>query len=105
MLVMISCLFLFACAGGQLKKPVENVVEVETEEPLDQSGYIELEAGDESDFDLAVALMESGDYEQAVETLESVIQREQRLVAPFVNIGIAYHRIGNVEKAEINLEK
>ena len=85
MLVMISCLFLFACASGQLKKPVRDVVEVETKEPLDQSGYIELESGVESDFDLAVALMESGEYEQAAETLESVIQREPRLVAQYCN--------------------
>lgn len=101
--VILSCLFLFSCAGGQLEQRVEKVTE--TEEPVAAVAYIELEARIESDFQHAVALMDNGEYELAVETLESVIVRESRLIAPFINIAIAWRKAGNAEQAEKNLAK
>jgi tetratricopeptide (TPR) repeat protein len=103
--MMFSCLFLFSCASGQLPQAVEQVTEVKQSKPVETVTYIELEAGIESDFQHAVGLMENGEYASAVKKLESIISREQRLIAPFINIAIAYRKIGNTEKAEENLNK
>ena len=110
--VVISCLILLSCAGTKLEKPVEEEPEVpevtnETEqsETSDTGSYIELEPGIEEDFNRAIILMGSGDYEIAIATLESVIEREQRLVAPFINVAIAYRKTGDNEQAEQNLSK
>jgi Flp pilus assembly protein TadD len=40
---------------------------------------------------------------QAVSVLKSVIEREKRLPAPYVNIAIAYNRLGDAKAAEENL--
>ena len=103
--LMFSCLFLFSCASGQLPQGVEKVTEVKQSKPLEAVAHIELEAGIESDFQHAVALMENGEHALAAKTLETVINREQRLIAPFINIAIAYRKTGNTEQAEENLNK
>ena len=101
--LMFSCLLLFSCASGQLPQAVEQVTEVKQSIPVEATGFIELEAGIESNFQQAIVLMENGEYALAVKTLESVINREQRLIAPFINIAIAYRKTGNTEQAEKNL--
>jgi tetratricopeptide (TPR) repeat protein len=103
--LMFSCLLLFSCAGGQLPQGVEKITQVKVSKPVEALAYIELEAGIDSDFQQAVALMENGEYALAIKTLESVINREQRLIAPFINIAIAYRKTGDIEQAEKNLNK
>lgn len=100
---ILSCLLLFSCAAGQLKQDVEPVAEVKASPPLKATGYIELDADIESNFLLAVDLIGNGEYGMAVKTLKSVIKREQRLIAPYINIAIAYRKIGDTEQAEKNL--
>ena len=106
---VFSCLILISCAGTKLEKPVEKVPQVTQEtEQTDTSetdSYIELEPGIEEDFNHAIIQMESGDYEIASASLESGIEREQRLVAPFINVEIAYRKTGDNEQAEQNLSK
>lgn len=57
-----------------------------------------------SNFERAVAMMNEGDFAKAVELLEKVIERSPGVTAPFINIAIAYERIGKPEKAEENLK-
>jgi len=103
LVLMVSCLFLFSCASGKLQQGAEKVADVKESKSAEAIGYIELEAGVESDFLQAIVLIENGEYALAVETLESVINREQRFIAPFINIAIAYRKAGNTEQAEKNL--
>ena len=103
--LMFICLFLFACASGQLPLAVEKRAEVKESKPVETLAYIELETGINSDFQQAVVLMNSGEYALAIKTLESVINREQRLIAPFINIAIAYRKTGDIGQAEENLIK
>lgn len=59
----------------------------------------------EKDFNNAVALMQSGNYELAVTILKSVVEREQRLPAPYANLGIAYDSLDDKTMAEENYIK
>jgi tetratricopeptide (TPR) repeat protein len=49
--------------------------------------------------------MNEDKYAQAVELLNTVVQREQRLPAPFVNLAIAQNKLGDKKAAEKNLIK
>nr|WP_237709640.1 tetratricopeptide repeat protein [Microbulbifer agarilyticus] len=52
------------------------------------------------DFTQAVTYLEGERYPEAIELLQSVVEREQRLSAPYVNLGIAYYRTGDEKNAE-----
>ena len=52
------------------------------------------------DFDRAVAMLKKKDYGQAIELLEKIVEQSPGVTAPYINIAIAYERIGKPEKAE-----
>lgn len=53
-------------------------------------------------FTQALTHLQQQEYEEAIALLETLIAKEQRLAAPFVNLGIAYSRAGEAKKAEQN---
>jgi len=66
---------------------------------------IAIDPGVNKDFKEALSLLKDEKYEQAIEILESVVKRENRVTAPFVNLGVAYMRVGKMDKAEQSLLK
>ncbi len=52
------------------------------------------------DFAAAVTLLEEHSDEEAIELLQQVVARSPGVTAPYINLGIAYQRIGNTEQAE-----
>lgn len=90
---------LLACAGGEYKQDSEVSF---TQKKIE---YVELDAAVEADFTKAITLMQQDQNAQAVAVLKSVIEREPRLPAPFVNIAIAYNKLGDDKAAEENLIK
>ena len=56
------------------------------------------------DFDRAVAMLKDQNYEHAIELLEKVIERSPGVSAPYIDIAIAYQRIGKPERAEERLQ-
>jgi Tfp pilus assembly protein PilF len=55
-------------------------------------------------FDRAVAMLENQEYGQAVDLLEEVIEQSPGVTAPYIDIAIAYQRIGKLEEAEGHLK-
>lgn len=98
-IVSFLCLGLLACAGGEYKADTEASYSQKKIE------YIDIDADVERDFEKAITLMQQDNNAQAVAVLKSVIEREQRLPAPFVNIAIAYNKLGDSKAAEENLIK
>jgi len=90
---------LFSCAGGDLKQGSDVSVTRQT------LSHVEIDSDVEIDFENAIALMQAGKNAQAVDILKTVIEREQRVPAPFVNIAIAYNKLGDTKAAEENLIK
>ena len=90
-------LFLFACAAGNVQQ------ETDVEVIKKPKSHVEIDPDVELDFKNAIALMREEKYEQAVPVLKAVIEREKRLPAPYVNIAIAYNKLGDVKAAEENL--
>ena len=56
-------------------------------------------------FDQALQLLQEKQYDTAITLLNSVIEQEQRLTAPYINLAMAYRHTGNEKLAEENLLK
>lgn len=52
------------------------------------------------DFESAVAMFNEEAYGKAIELLEKVIEQSPGVTAPYINLGMAYQRIGKPEQAE-----
>jgi tetratricopeptide (TPR) repeat protein len=95
--ICIFCVFLFSCAGGDLKQDEDSGV------VNNKSTHVDVDTDVELDFKSALALMQQEKYRQAIDVLKTVIGREQRLPAPYINIAIAYNKLGETKDAELNL--
>lgn len=97
----LTCLLivLLASCAGEVRQDVE---EVQTKSEIK---YVDVDSDVEDDFERAVALINEDKYAQAVELLNRVVEREQRLPAPFVNLAIAHNKLGDKKAAEKNLIK
>jgi len=98
LLLVYSLLLLSACASGP-SKPDQDAIVVGSQDA------IAIHPSVEQDFQEALALLKEKKYDQAITLLESIVRTENRITAPFVNLGIAYMRTGEMEKAEQNLLK
>ncbi len=56
-------------------------------------------------FDQALQLLQEEQYDTAIILLNSVIEQEKRLTAPYINLAMAYRHIGDEKLAEENLLK
>jgi Tfp pilus assembly protein PilF len=56
------------------------------------------------DFQRAVAMLDKGHYDRAVDLLEKVIEQSPGVTAPHINLAIAYRRLDKLEKAEAHLQ-
>jgi Tfp pilus assembly protein PilF len=56
-------------------------------------------------FDQALQLLQQEKYDTAITLLNSVIEQEKRLTAPYINLAMAYRHTGNEKLAEENLLK
>jgi Tfp pilus assembly protein PilF len=56
------------------------------------------------DFDRAVAMLKDQDYGQAIDLLEKVIEQSPGVTAPYIDIAIAYLRVGKPSLAEEHLQ-
>jgi Flp pilus assembly protein TadD len=56
-----------------------------------------------TDYEAALGYLEQGRHEEGVTLLEAVAEEAPQLSAPRIDLGIAYHRAGNLEAAESNL--
>jgi Flp pilus assembly protein TadD len=57
------------------------------------------------DYDRALGLLEQGRLEEGVAVLETVAGQAPNLSAPQIDLGVAYHRLGDLEAAEKHLVK
>ena len=57
------------------------------------------------DYDRALALLAQGKLQEGATLLESVAEEAPGLSAPRIDLGIAYHQIGDLEAAESNLRQ
>jgi Tfp pilus assembly protein PilF len=59
-----------------------------------------MDSDSKSEFARAVAMMNNGKNDKAIELLTKVIEQQPGVTAPYINIAVAYMRIGKPEQAE-----
>ena len=107
---------LAGCAtDGKVKAaPVADKPSVGTKPPVarledGREGFIitevpKMDEASRRDFDRAVAMLKDQDYGQAIDLLEKVIKQSPGVTAPYIDIAIAYLRVGKPEQAEKHLQ-
>jgi Tfp pilus assembly protein PilF len=63
-----------------------------------------MDAESRDEFERAVAMMNDGKNDEAIELLTKVIERSPGVTAPYINIAVAYMRTGKLEPAEQHLK-
>ena len=92
--LLLVTLMLTACAiepSRQAGKSRETVVSVDSDV--------------QALFERAVQALGRDEYDTAISLLHTVIEREQRLTAPYINLAMAYVKQGDNTRAEENLMK
>ncbi|WP_444884439.1 tetratricopeptide repeat protein [Microbulbifer sp. PSTR4-B] len=85
----VVTLFLAACAGVQTKSG-----KVSDYSSVRVSGSVS------RDFERSLEFLADKEFARAIELLETVVEREQRLPAPYINLGIAQIQVAEEKKAE-----
>ena len=107
--------FLWGCAtGGKDRTIVVNEPAVSVDPSVakledGREGFVitevsRLDEESHDDFDRAVVMLKAENYAQAIALLEKVIEQSPGVTAPYIDIAIAYQRIGKPEKAEEHLK-
>jgi tetratricopeptide (TPR) repeat protein len=114
-LVLMIALAVFSGCATSAKVTPQSVTTVVNQEPSvarlkdGRKGFVirenpVLDAESRDKFERAVALMNEGTNDRAIELLTKVIERSPGVTAPYINIAVAYMRTGKLEPAEQNLK-
>lgn len=95
----LKILFLFLLFSGLMSCAVDTTKKDE-QTLAPKLELIDIDEDVEEDFDTALTHLKAAEYDEAIKLLKKVIAQEDRLPAPFVNLGMAYNAIGDVKNAE-----
>lgn len=101
-LLLVSSGIVSGCAtSGSTVTPAR--IEIEEEVGFTISEEVRISSNVRMDYQQALALLQQGRHDQGVALLDTVAEAAPELSAPRIDLGIAYHRAGNLEAAEKNL--
>ena len=101
--VFAAAAMAFACATSGTTRPAP----VETR---DESGFtiteeVHVSAETRADFESAVSLLEREDYEGGIALLLEVTEAAPQLTVAHIDLGIAYGRLNDLERAEASIKR
>jgi tetratricopeptide (TPR) repeat protein len=105
---LVVAVALVACSTAPPAPPPKPVAGPQFQQ--DEGGFTVLEDAHvapetRTDYDNAIRLLEQKEYEQGIGLLLKVTQNAPDVSAPQVDLGIAYARLGNLDKAEASLKR
>jgi Flp pilus assembly protein TadD len=105
-----GALMLIACATtappvGKASKHAEAAGIQQDESGFTLTEDVRVGADVRTDYDNAIRLLEQKQYEQGIPLLVKITQSAPNLTAAHVDLGIAYSRSGDLEKAEASLKR
>jgi Flp pilus assembly protein TadD len=66
---------------------------------------IRVSGGVRADYEAAVRMLQQERYQEGIALLNKVTEAAPSAIAPYVDLGIAYGRTGDLERAELNLKR
>lgn len=100
--LLVSACIISACATPDTSRTPAHI-EIQEEVGFTISENARISSNVRTNYKDALILLEQGRHEQGVALLENVADAAPQLSAPRIDLGIAYHRAGDLEAAEINL--
>jgi len=100
--LLVSACIITACATPDTSRAPARI-EIQEEVGFTISENARISSNVRTNYKDALILLEQGRHEQGVALLENVADAAPQLSAPRIDLGIAYHRAGDLEAAEINL--
>lgn len=101
-IVLVSAFVLSACAStGPSHKPAH--IEIQEQLGFTITEKARISANVRLDYNEALTLLDQGRFDEGIAMLELVADTAPELSAPRIDLGIAYHRAGDLEAAEKNL--
>src|SRR5215831_1650834 len=103
--------FLVASAWGKTttEKPIDRRA-ARVEIATDANGFtitqrVRVSSDVRSDYESSVRLLEAAKYEPAIALLQKVVERAPTWTAAHIDLGIAYARTGDLDRAEASLRR
>jgi len=103
-LTLTAALVIAGCATDSVSRKSARI-EIQEEIGFTITEEARISGGVRMDYENALDLLERGQHEQGIEMLQRVAEEAPELSAPRIDLGIAYHRAGDLESAEANLQK
>lgn len=102
--IAMLVLQLLGCAAGPT---VEQASRVEDDKPAFsvQENNVEADVDVRADFETAMNALKAGDYKKGADLLSQVARRSRGNSAPYINLAIAYQKMGNLPAAEESVKK
>jgi Flp pilus assembly protein TadD len=105
-LMLCAASLLAACNSTPSKRTAATPARIEI---MDSVGFTIIEESRvsgavRSDYDQAMTLLASGQPDEGIALLESLVSKSPDLSAPRIDLGIAYHNQGDLESAETHLK-
>lgn len=110
-LACVAALAIAGCSSSPTKPQVHRVSErqpARIQMQQDPNGFsiieeVNVDAAIRADYDSAIRLLEQKQYQQGIAALVKVTQAVPGVTAAHIDLGIAYSRVGDLEKAEASL--
>ncbi len=101
--VLAAASLAFACATSGPKRPEQ--VEVQDASGFSLSEEVRVSGAVRADFESALQHLEREEYQRGIALLVEVTEAAPQLTTAHIDLGIAYGRIGDLERAEASLER
>lgn len=101
-ILTLLAILVAGCATTEAPRPATHI-EIQDDVGFTITEEAEIESDVRADYDAAIALLKRGDHAGGIDLLESTIERAPELSAPRIDLGIAYHQTGDLERAEKHL--
>jgi len=101
-LLAVAAFLISACAATQPTRPPAHI-EIQEAVGFTITEDARISGDVRADYEEALAYLEQGRHEEGIALLKSVAEAAPGLSAPRIDLGIAYHRAGDLEAAESNL--
>ena len=100
--LLVSACIISACTTPDTSRTPARI-EIQEEVGFTISENARISSSERTNYKDALILLEQGQHEQGIALLEKLADAAPQLSAPRIDLGIAYHRAGDLEAAEFNL--
>lgn len=102
---VVLMLVLAGCAAAPSKEEVHRPAEAENRVAAEVPTQPVMPPDVSEDFEEAVRHLQAEDYEKGIELLKKITARWINDAAPYINLAMAYQKVGNLPLAEESLKK